>query len=76
MNEEALKIFRQIRTCFVILTAIAVIWFAAWFLPLIYAQLRSAPHAWFLGIGLAVFVGIGIWLGIASREVPDSSQGS
>lgn len=76
MNEEALKIFRQIRTCFVILTTIAVIWFAAWLLPLIYAQLRGAPHAWFLGVGFAVFIGFGIWIGIATREVPDHTGGS
>jgi hypothetical protein len=66
MSDQALRLLRQIRTCFVILTVIATIWFAAWFVPSLWVRVRNAPGPWTLGVSLTAIVAVSSWLLIAA----------
>lgn len=59
-----------------ILTVLATIWSAWWFLPRLYLLLRSSPGAFILVIALAVVVGFATWMALAAGEKPGPSQGS
>lgn len=58
MNDEAIRLLRQIRTCCILIASLATFTFAWWFGPIVWNSFITNPLGWLVAIGtlaIAVF---------------------